>query len=299
MPLPPPSPSAFRVALRRATHQLIDRPLVFDDPLALRIIGQSDGVREPLRAPTRPSSRALRAYLVARARFAEDAVGRAVRDSIHQYLVFGAGLDTFACRNPYPLLRVIEVDTPATQSWKRAALRQNGIPEPPSLAFASFGWEDGDEQKGSGADSLELALTAAGMDLQQRAIVACMGVLPYLSAAAMVHLLSFAGKLPAGSRLVLDYRLPAASLPPIEQRELASLASRVAAAGEPFQQFFTPPEMAILLERHGFAIEEELTTDAVNRRYFSGRTDGLAVSGDGNRILAALRSPDLQTARPL
>ncbi|MGE5190665.1 MAG: class I SAM-dependent methyltransferase [Gemmatimonadota bacterium] len=136
-----PSATALRVAMRRAAHQVLDDPRVFDDPLALRIVGAED-VPEPRPDPAwaeRSSpARGLRAFLAARCRYAEDELRVAVGRGTRQYVVLGAGLDTFACRNPYPadVLRVFEVDHPATQSWKRARLEDAGIAIPGTLTFA-------------------------------------------------------------------------------------------------------------------------------------------------------------------
>ena len=123
-----PSRTALRVALRRAAHQLYDsRPLVFDDPIAVRILGPhaEEVQRTPGRMASRkprPHSVGMRAFVVARSRYAEDLLARAVAAGVTQYVVLGAGLDTFAHRNPYPDLRVFEVDHPATQRWKRELL---------------------------------------------------------------------------------------------------------------------------------------------------------------------------------
>ena len=126
-----PSRTALRVALRRAAHQLHDaKPLVFEDPLAVRILGK-EHYEEVKRTPDsvkRPFSAALRAFMVVRARLAEDALAAAVRElGVRQYLVLGAGLDTFACRNPYADVRVFEVDHPATQAWKMKMLAALGL----------------------------------------------------------------------------------------------------------------------------------------------------------------------------
>ena len=139
-----PSKTALRVALRRAAHQLHDaKPLVFDDPLAVRILGAeyADEVRRTPDSAKRPWSAGFRAFMVARARLAEDTLAAGVREhGVTQYLVLGAGLDTFACRNDSPELRVFEVDHPATQAWKRQMLQAAGIalPETAHLVAVDF-----------------------------------------------------------------------------------------------------------------------------------------------------------------
>src|SRR5713101_1581134 len=160
-----PSRTALRVALRRAAHQLYDaRPLVFNDPIAVPILGTTyaEELRRTPTRPDRPFSVALRAFLVARSRYAEDMLARAVAQGVTQYVLLGAGLDTFAYRNPYPHLRVFEVDHPATQQWKRDLLYQNSIPIPPTLIYAPLDFET----QAFGTQSLPTQLRATGFNPQ-------------------------------------------------------------------------------------------------------------------------------------
>src|SRR6201996_3447409 len=172
-----PSRTALRVALRRAAHQLHDhQPLVFDDPLAVRILGVEHG-KELERTPDserRPYSAGMRAWMVARARLAEDVLAAGIqRAQTTQYLVLGAGLDTFAYRNPYAGLKVFEVDHPATQAWKRDCLARAGIAVPDGLAFAPVDFEEG--------GTLAEALAAAGFDRKAPACFSWLGVTIYLT----------------------------------------------------------------------------------------------------------------------
>lgn len=138
-----PSATALGAAMHRAAHQLLDIPKILDDPLALRIIGTpaAAALREKLGWYEMNGS--LRAFIVLRSRYAEDELSRAMDRGNRQYVILGAGLDTFAYRNPHPAsrLRVFEVDHPATQSWKRARLREEGIAVPASMAFAPVDFE--------------------------------------------------------------------------------------------------------------------------------------------------------------
>ena len=128
------SMTARGVASRRAAHQLLDdSPKVLDDPIAVPILG-SEFFADPVRHAD-PRSRAFRAFMVARSRYAEDNLAAAVALGVKQYLVLGAGLDTFAYRNPFPNIRVFEVDVPAMQQWKREMLRAACIDEPANLTF--------------------------------------------------------------------------------------------------------------------------------------------------------------------
>jgi len=272
------SRTALSVALRRAAHQLHDSPIVFYDPVAVPILGatyEEELRRTPLR-PDRPFSTALRAFLVARSRYAEDNLKRAVEDGVRQYVLLGAGLDTFAYRNPYPQLRVFEVDHPATQQWKRELLERNLIAVPESLSYAPVDFE---------RQSLAEQLRDAGFDRTAPAFFAWLGVVPYLTPEAFRATLSFIADQPAGSGLTLDYSRPREVLPPLERLAHDSLASRVEKAGEPFRLFFTLPEMAAELSR--FRGLEDLGAVEINARYFAGRTDQLAMRGTAGRFLSA------------
>jgi methyltransferase (TIGR00027 family) len=135
-----PSKTAFRVAMRRAVHQLLDDPKVLDDPLALGILGEeiAAGLRASPEQLEKLGSTNLRAFVAARSRFAEDQLAVAVEQGVRQCVVLGAGLDTFAYRNPFEELRVIEVDHPATQAWKRELLLSAAIAIPSSVSFVGI-----------------------------------------------------------------------------------------------------------------------------------------------------------------
>jgi methyltransferase (TIGR00027 family) len=139
-----PSQTALRVALRRAAHQLYDaQPLVLNDPIAVPILGQEylPELHKTVTKLEKPFSAALRAFLVARSRYAEDMLAHAVLNGVTQYVLLGAGLDTFAYRNPYSDLRVFEVDHPATQRWKRRLLETSHISIPQNLTFVPVDFE--------------------------------------------------------------------------------------------------------------------------------------------------------------
>ncbi len=273
-----PSKTALRVALRRAAHQLHDVPLVLDDPVAVAILGDAyaeDLRRTPLRLD-RPYSTGLRAFVVARSRYAEDNLASAVRAGVKQYVLLGAGLDTFGYRNPYPHLRVFEVDHPATQEWKRALLRANQVAIPDWVTYTPLDFE---------TQSLTSQLLAAGFRQDACAYFAWLGVIPYISLKAFRETLSFISAQPGGSGLTLDYSQPREVLPHFEQLARDSLASRVEQAGEPFQLFFTPEAMAGELK--AFHAIEDLGVDEINVRYFADRSDQLAIRGSGGRLLSA------------
>jgi methyltransferase (TIGR00027 family) len=272
------SKTALSVALRRAAHQLYDSPIVFHDPIAVPILGATYAERlgrTPLR-PDRPYSVALRAVLVARSRYAEDKLIQAVENGVEQYVLLGAGLDTFAYRNPYPQLRVFEVDHPATQEWKRQLLQRNHIAIPESLRFTPVDFE---------RQALADQLLDVGFDPTAPAFFAWLGVVPYLTREAFRATLNFIADQPPGSGLALDYGQPREILPLLERLAYDSLASRVEKAGEPFRLFFTPVEIAVEFSR--FHSLEDLGAAEMNALYFEGRADRLAIRGAAIRFLSA------------
>jgi methyltransferase (TIGR00027 family) len=275
-----PSRTAMRVAVRRASHQLVDRPLVFDDPLALKIIGAEaeQKLREGHRAEQRRFARSLRAFLSVRSRVAEDALRRAVGRGTAQYIVLGAGLDTFAYRNPFPALRVFEVDYPATHEWKRRKLAAAAIEVPASLTFAPVDFE---------RQTLAEGLASAGFDRHAPGFFAWLGVTMYLTEDAIASTLAFIAGTSPGGGLVFDYATPRSSLSFMQRLAFDALALKVASAGEPFRTFFDPADLRARLTRAGFHSIVDLGRDELNARYFQGRTDNLCVEGGMARMVDA------------
>ena len=268
--------------MRRAAHQLHDaRPLVFEDPFAIPIL-PPDARLELQRTPAasrKPFSAALRAFMVCRARFAEDILAAGVRDhGVRQALILGAGLDTFALRNPYPNLRVFEVDHPATQTWKRELLAASKLPIPESLTHIPVDFE---------RHSLRQQLLQAGFDFTIPTATAWLGVVPYLTPEAFAATARVLGRLPAGSSLVFDYSLPREALSSVEQLMLDSLSARVALAGEPFQLFFTPQSLAEELARYDLTAVEDLDSAALTRAI--SPTDPMAFTSAAKPAASATR----------
>jgi methyltransferase (TIGR00027 family) len=274
-----PSRTALRVALRRAAHQLFDAsPLIFDDPIAVPILGDTyaDELRRTPTRPDRPFSVGLRAFLVARSRYAEDTLALAVARGVTQYVLLGPGLDTFAHRNPFPQLHVFEVDHPATQQWKQGLLQSGNLPAPTNLTYVPVDFE---------RESLAEQLQGAGFDRDVPAFFAWLGVVPYLTLPAFRSTIEFVSAQASGTGLVLDYGQPRCVLPFFEQLAHDSLASRVQLAGEPFQLFFTPLEIGA--ELRGFRALEDLGSQEINARYFGSRADSLKILGSAGRLLSA------------
>ena len=277
-----PSKTALRVALRRAAHQLVDAPpLVLNDLVSLAIL-PADARAELARTPSaerKPFSAGLRAFLVCRSRYAEDNLATSIaQQATTQYVLLGAGLDTFAYRNPHANLKVFEVDHPATQAWKQNLLAENKIPIPASTTFAPIDFE---------TETLPNALAQAGFDPAQPTFFAWLGVVPYLTLESFRATIQFIGALPAPCGLTMDYSLPRASLGFFEKLAFDSIASRVAQAGEPFRLFFTPAEIAAELRAANFTSIEDLDHPALAARYLQHRTDGLALRGGMAHLLTA------------
>ncbi len=260
---------------------MLDRPPVLEDPVALAIVGER-GVAEIRAAPLRFGlrvARYLRAFLVARSRVAEEALAEAVRRGVRQYVVLGAGLDTFAYRNPYPAqqLSVFEVDHPVTQAWKRRQLAAARIALPESLRFVAVDFE---------SETLPERLTRAGFRAGEPACFSWLGVTMYLTRAAVLGTLGYVAALPTGSGIVFDYAVPPATLDLIRRVVVRTVMHRVAAAGEPWKSFFEPRELALELHSLGFRQCEDLGAEQLNARFFGDRTDGLRVGGLG-RVMSA------------
>lgn len=264
----------MRVAMRRAAHQLLDDdPKIFNDPLVLRILGKElidTKLSDPAWSEQTKLSQVLRASLAARSRFAEDELHQAVKKGARQYVILGAGLDTFAHRNPYTgdTLRVFEVDHPATQAWKRSRLQAAGISVPQNLTYAPINFE---------RQTLEEGLVKAGFRTGLCTFLAWLGVTPYLTGSAVNATLNFVASLPAGSVIVFDYMVSPLTMTPDQLRVFNSLAHQVAKAGEPFQTYFDPPVLITNLRNMGFAHLIDMTPEEMNARYFQNRKDGLRV----------------------
>lgn len=277
-----PSRTALRVAIQRAAHQLLDEPVIFDDPLALLIIGRENAEALQSDAPGFDTSRLspyLRAFTAARSRFAEDELCLGVERGVGQYVILGAGLDTFAYRNPYSAesLQVFEVDYPATQAWKRDRLAEAGLAPPQELVFAPVDFE---------TQTLEEGLMNAGYDPQVSTFFSWLGVTPYLTSDAVMATLQFIASRPQGSGVVFDYAVPRSLLTETGRKSLDRLMQLCKLAGEPWQGFFDPGQLHRELRAHGFSQVSDLGQEEINQRYLGERSDGLRV-GSVCRLMCA------------
>jgi methyltransferase (TIGR00027 family) len=270
-----PSKTALRVAMRRAAHQLIDKPPVLDDPIAVRLVGR-ESLRDMERAQHKVA-RDFRAFMAVRSRFVEDQLAAAVAQGVTQYVLLGAGLDTFAWRNPFPQLRIFEVDFPATQEWKRGMLHEADLGVPSGFTFVPLDFEH---------KKLADGLIEAGFEPNQPAFFGWLGVVPYLTQEAFRATLADIARMPVGSGVGFDYGLSAAVLGPRHRLALEALSERVAAAGEPFKLLFAPADMESELRQAGFARVEQWNSQQLNALYFAGRSDGLKLPEPGLGMLA-------------
>ncbi|MEO8218100.1 MAG: class I SAM-dependent methyltransferase [Acidobacteriota bacterium] len=280
------SRTAERVAERRAAHQLLDSPLVFEDPLALSVIPPevaSSLLDNPQQYDRSIPGRYLRAFLVVRSRVAEDSLREAVKRGVQQYVVLGAGFDTFAFRNPHPArtLRIFEVDHPDTQAIKLSRLKDAGIQPGSDVTFIPV-----DLSK----EPLQSALLQHGFDESSPSFFSWLGVVLYLEVEDIRRIWRYVGSLAGGTTMVFDYAVNPSSLSFPARLTLKFMAARVASIGEPWKTYFDPGAIDSELRAAGFASVQDLGQAELNHRFFSGRSDGFRV-GEGGRIIVASAGP--------
>jgi len=275
-----PSGTAERVAAERAAHQLLDSPRLIDDPLQLSVIAperREKLLADPSAHDRSPISKPMRAIVVVRSRIAEDEIARRYREGVRQYVVLGAGLDTFAYRNPLAGLRVFEVDYPSTQEMKRRRVADAGIATPASLVYVSIDFA---------ADSLADALARSGFDAGQPAVFAWLGVAMYLDERDVDRTLAYVARLPSRTSIVFDYAQPPESVPWLARIFYRKVLERLAERGEPWRSFLEPGPLRDKLLMMGFSDVDDLGADEINARYLAGRTDGLRSGGVGRIAIA-------------
>ncbi|HYR12136.1 MAG TPA: class I SAM-dependent methyltransferase [Longimicrobium sp.] len=256
------SGTAYFVAVLRAAHLIIDgKPPVLNDTVAARMLG--GGMLAQIRARAdelqTPPTRGLRSHVVLRSRFTEDTLMDAVADGVEQYVLLGAGLDTFAYRQPAwaHRLAIIEVDHPASQGGKRAMLAAAGIEIPPNVRFADVDFE---------RETLSHGLARLGVDTSKRTFFSWLGVTMYLTRDAIEATLRTVLSFPKGSGIVFTYAHTAS--------KASRLAQDSASDGEPWVSYFTPEEVEAMLRSLGFSDASFLSREEAERRYYANRTDG-------------------------
>jgi methyltransferase (TIGR00027 family) len=281
-----PSFTAIGSAMVRAAHLLWDdQPKIFQDTLALRLSGceseaalraQLDRVAAEVARNTSPEFaqtvlRSLTAPVIMHSRYLEDEVDLAVGRGVSQYVILGAGLDSFAYRRTElaKILRVFEVDHPAAQAWKRMRLQEAGIELPSNLSLVPVDFE-----KQSLIDSLQ----TSGYRTDAPGLFSWLGVTVYLTRDAIFRILRTIAALAPKTEIIFEYLIPKESVDEEAQKILAVLMAVAGARSEPLQSFFEPVQLAEQVRKLGFAEVSDFGPDEAQARYFIGRTDGLRPS---------------------
>jgi|SRR4051794_15321986 len=254
-----PSRTALGAARLRAAHQVLDRASILADPLALRILG--DDIEVSLdHARNHTSGPRMRWFIASRSRIAEDALTIAVNAGTTQLVVLGAGLDTLAYRMPLASrLRIFEVDHPATQARKRDMLAAAAIAVPDTLSFVAVDFE---------RERLSERLEAAGFKSAEHSFFSWLGVVPYLTEAAIFATLGYLAQLPGGAEVVFDYVNPPTSIPAAGLAAHQALAAGVSAAGERFQSYLDTNSLCKKMRAAGFRHVDDIGPVELAARFF-------------------------------
>jgi methyltransferase (TIGR00027 family) len=275
-----PDNTAVRTALWRALHMEIDSPPhVFEDKVGLKLAAPDDGWQS--RPDMSPFTQPFRASIVARARFVEDLVAERAACGVAQYVILGAGLDTFAQRKPELAshIQVFEIDQPAPQEWKRQRLVELGFGIPPFLHLVPVDFEAG--------DAWWERLGASGFDPQKPTMVASTGVSMYLTKEAVATTLRQVAALAQGSTFAMTFLLPIELNDPEIRLGVERAAAGAKASGTPWLSFFTPEEILSMAREAGFRTVEHVSAAALAERYFADRPDGLRPPNNSEEFLVA------------
>lgn len=277
---PEPDNTAIRVALWRALHLEVDAaPPVFEDTIGLQLAAPEANWRE--RPDMSPFTRAFRASILARARFVEDLLAEQIVQGLDQYVILGAGLDTFAQRKPElaARLRVFEIDQPGPQAWKRQRLHELGLGIPAYLKLVPVDFEAGEDWLKS--------LISQGFDTRRPAFVASTGVSMYLTREAIAATLRQIAGLAPGSTLVMSFMLPLELAEPELRPGIERAAAGARASGTPFVSFFKPEEILNMAQEAGFKEVRHVSAAMLEQRYFAERGDGLRPPHNSEELLVA------------
>jgi len=269
--------TALATAYMRAAHQLLEaKPLLFDDPVSLPLLGPEalKNIQDTADHYQTPEVLALRTRIILRSRFTEDRLAAAVLRGIKQYIILGAGFDTFALRQPSwaKKLKIVEVDHLGTQSLKRSYIDVAGLAMPENVFFADIDFEH---------ESLHEGLHRYNVSMNKPAFFSWLGVMMYLKEDAIDAVLHSVAMFPTGSEIVLTFVRPQGDSPSIIAQSAANL-------GEPWLSHFEPDELAAKLHSTGFSKVEFLTPEDAEMRYFRSRPKDLPVPKQTN-ILSAIR----------
>jgi methyltransferase (TIGR00027 family) len=270
------SRTAMRVSLQRAAHQVLDdEPRVFTDPVAVGLFPEATEAAIRGRADQflEPSRRRIRANFVLRSRHAEDCLAEAIARGFRQYVVLGAGLDTFAYRQPVWAynIQIVEIDQPASQSFKIECLRNRGVSIPRNLHFQPVDFR---------TETLSERLAATPLAVREPIFVSWLGVTQYLIPEAIETTLRAVALWPGGSEIVLEHiENDWTSLDAVGRKAMEEAAVRATSGGEPWLSRFSFEAMASLLRKSGFSEIRHFSIEDATQRYFRGRSDGLFPAG--------------------
>ena len=271
-----PSRTAILTAIHRAAHFLMDDPpKILADSFACAFSGFpcDHEFLSSVDAYAFPDFAAHRANFALRNRYAEDQLAAAFASGTAQYVILGAGLDSFAYRCPDALhgLQIFEVDHPSSQAWKQARLAELGVAGPPTLRYVSIDFE---------CEALTARLDAGGVDRKAKAFLSWLGVTQYLTRDAVLKALrDIVSATVAGSEIVASFVVPASILNRTDSALLAATAERAASVSEPWLSLLEPREMIALMEQAGFVDVRCFGTEDAARTYLAGRRDGLKMPG--------------------
>ena len=273
-----PSQTAQFAAAHRAYHLMHDHPTILEDSAAAWLLGPplSAILRlaplrwlfwRPLLAKVRPIS----AFVVVRSRYVEDCLERSISDGCRQYVILGAGLDSWALRHETPRVSVFELDHPATQQWKEARIRARLGTVPPHLTLIPVDFE---------RESIADVLPSHGFDPRASAFVSWLGTICYLTHGAIEEAFTSLARVCApGSQIAFDYFQPKSRMSPSDLQLFEALDEGGTRRGEPMQTLFDAEEMAEILLSAGFRVVEDLSASDIRQRYLAQRTDGLDIPG--------------------
>ncbi|MCX5044911.1 class I SAM-dependent methyltransferase [Aldersonia sp. NBC_00410] len=277
-----PESTAERVALWRAMHVLVDPPPhVFEDKIGLQLIAPDADWRGRPDMDAQATS-GFRAAIVDRARFVEDLVIEQVARGVTQYVILGAGLDTFAQRRSdiAAQLQVFEVDQPGPQKWKRRRLNELGYGIPDWLHLVPVDFE--------ASESWWQKLSDGGFDPGRPAVVVSTGVSHYLTKDATAAMLRQVAQLASGSTLAMTFLLPTELVDDTDRSGLKTSEAGAKASGTPFISFYTPSEIETLAREAGLENTRHVTGTSLGERYFAGRTDGPRPSSGEDLLVATI-----------
>lgn len=263
-----PSRTMLRSAIRRAAHQLLDRPLILTDPIVTGLVPEASepAIRDALDEPGAPDPKLHRYMFAMRSRFAEDRLADAAARGVRQYVMIGAGLDTFPWRQPdfAAAMQLFAADHPASLAWTHDRLRRHGLSKPPNLTYVSVDLEErrlGDQ------------LAACGFERDTVSFCSVLGVMQYLDRGAADAVFGFAATLPKGSEIVFSFAPADDQLGAAGGDAFFAFGQRPAALGEPWKSRWHAADLVAQLTGLGCSDIFHLTPELARQRYFANQQE--------------------------